>query len=123
MSERELPRPATPGPWHAQEPVNGFDNCWFVWATRGPNDDPSDEPIARMAHDRLNRVQAEDAAAIAALPEWIEDRDRWKARAEKAEALAVAVLTWVHADEDAASDAALMDAIRAYERHGFADAA
>lgn len=77
MSERELPRPATPGPWSTQGAVR-YDRCWFVWA--------ADASIARMAHAELGKAQEQDAAAIAALPEWIEDRDRWKARAEQAEA-------------------------------------
>jgi hypothetical protein len=72
----ELPRPCTPGPWASREGgISGFEVVC-------PNIYPLPQTVG-------------DADAIAALPDWIDAHDEWKARAEKAEAdLAEIATAW-----------------------------
>lgn len=72
---RELPRPATPGPWKAGGRLGEIDMSGTVFTVNADN-----------RHVAYCHARPGDGPAIAALPEWIEDRDRWKARAEQAEA-------------------------------------
>jgi hypothetical protein len=73
---KELPKPATPGPWASSEPIAGFSPRWGVLAIIGPEDDPEDETLCEMVH-RHN--SPEDARAIAALPEYIAEVERLRA--------------------------------------------
>lgn len=79
MEGRDLPRPATPGPWYPAESLEVPLVMTKAHSTLVCTVHPyAASPDMWGADD--------DARAIAALPEWIVDRDRWKARAEQAEA-------------------------------------
>lgn len=83
--ESDLPRPLPALRWYA------LPESWEVRIARA-------NPNGGEGETTVWLDTPEDAAAIAALPEWIEDRDRWKARAEQAEAALTDVLraarTW-----------------------------
>lgn len=68
----ELPRPATPGPWAYEGQERWSELGHSIWST-DPKTPPSD-----LATARLDR----DAAAIAALPDYVAEVDRLRAWVE-----------------------------------------
>jgi hypothetical protein len=91
-----LPRPKTPGPWRWKHwPSLSWDGGGEWWLTN--KDHPRDDGPRLGVYARAVSV-GPDAAAVAALPEWIAEADRLRAEVERLRDFArdaKPVLEWV----------------------------